>query len=83
MVATNFSTLTDGFQFLSLFDQAFAQCAGLNGTVSSKTSAYVLKASDNGSNISLDGNAFYSLTASAANTYPVGFGCILLSILTH
>ena len=26
MVATNFSTLTDGFQFLSLFDQAFAQC---------------------------------------------------------
>jgi len=25
MVATNFSTLTDGFQFLSLFDQAFAQ----------------------------------------------------------
>mgnify|MGYP001604528696 CR=1 FL=1 len=24
MVATNFSTLTDGFQFLSLFDQAFA-----------------------------------------------------------
>lgn len=33
MVATNFSTLTDGFQFLSLFDQAFAQCGPYGSVV--------------------------------------------------
>jgi hypothetical protein len=37
MVTTTFSTLTDGFQYLSLFDQAFAQC-GPYGSVIVTTS---------------------------------------------
>lgn len=47
MVATNFSTLTDGFQFLSLFDQAFAQVPPY-GTILVPTSGgtYTIPATD-------------------------------------
>jgi TPP-dependent 2-oxoacid decarboxylase len=38
MVTTTFANLTDGFQFFSLFDQAFAQCTQMYGAVQVTTS---------------------------------------------
>ncbi len=76
MVATNFSTLPDGFQFLSLFDQAFAQCVS-NGQ-SRKTGAYAVQPTDSGT-IILAGNSFYSLTASAASGFGSTFAVIVLN----
>src|SRR5580693_1422635 len=70
MVATNFSTLTDGFQFLSLFDQAFAQC--LSQVQTRHTGAYVVQPTDSGT-IILGGNALYTLTVNAASGYSSNF----------
>ena len=83
MVTTTFANLPDGFQFLSLFDQAFAQSSyGINGTIVSKTAAYTLSPSDIGASIGLDGGTFYSLTLNAANTYPANFTCSVVNIDT-
>lgn len=38
MVTTTFANLNDGFQFLSLFDQAFAQCTQMYGAIEVTTS---------------------------------------------
>jgi hypothetical protein len=70
MVATNFSTLTDGFQFLSLFDQAFAQC--LSQVQTRHTGAYAVLPTDSGT-IILGGNALYTLTVNVASGYSSNF----------
>jgi hypothetical protein len=78
MVNTNFATLQDGFQYLSLFDQAFAQCIGNSPFYSQTviTSAYTVQTGDLLKSIISTGG-FYTIALGAPAGYASTFACTI------
>lgn len=61
MVTTTFANLQDGFQFLSLFDQAFAQCAQLTNPIMVVTSGGTFTEGPTGGDILIVGSGANSV----------------------
>ena len=74
MVTTTFANLPDGFQFLSLFDQAFAQCAQLQNPIIVSTSGGTFTAPPSGGDILIIGSGANSVqlrqTMGSGNNQP-------------